>query len=414
MQYFTICAMEDTDLSSDSDLDALINCTLLYAATKFKRKKRIWKSSYLRKRETHGEFRLTSEFSDDQFTNYFRMNRMQFEEVHNTIQNKIYHEGSRAHKEITTKEKLAVFLRYLASGNSYKSIGYSYRLGDRTVSKIVNEVSAAIWECLQQTFLPDPTEELWKQIAKEFEQRWQFPHCVGSIDGKHIVVKKPAKSGSSYFNYKHTCSIVLMATVDANYKFITVDIGSMGRFSDGNIFSSSILYKKIQNKTLKLPEPDMISGGEKELPYVFVGDEAFPLLENLMRPYPKRKVTANYENKVFNYRLSRARQTVECAFGILAGRFHVFRKPFEIKLASVDNVVKAACVLHNYLRMTSTATNVEDIADEELLSDQLTSIRYNNSRNSRNAFLVRENYTHYFNTTGAVQWQRDSILRGKY
>lgn len=73
-------------------------------------------------------------------------------------------------------------------------------------------------------------------------------------------------------------------------------------------------------------------------------DEAFPLSENLMRSYLKRNVTGNIENKMFNYRLSRARQIVECTFGILAFRFRVFQKPFEIK------VVKAACVLHNYLR----------------------------------------------------------------
>ena len=76
----------------------------------------------------------------------------------------------------------------------------------------------------------------------------------------------------------------------------------------------------------------------------------FPFSNNLMWPYPEKSVTGNYENKVFNYRLSRARQPVECPFGIIASRFRVFRKPFEIKVDSVDNVVKAGCVLHNYLR----------------------------------------------------------------
>jgi hypothetical protein len=79
---------------------------------------------------------------------------------------------------------------------------------------------------------------------------------------------------------------------------------------------------------------------EQPLPHVFVGDEAFPLSENLMRPYPKRSVTGKYENKIYNYRLSRARETVECSFGILASRFRVFRKPFEIKVDSVDKVIR--------------------------------------------------------------------------
>lgn len=109
-------------------------------------------------------------------------------------------------------------------------------MGDRTVAKIVNEVSAAIWTNMQPMYLPKPTNDMWQAISLDFEKKWHFPHCVGAIDGKHIVIKKPPKTGSSYYNYKQNCSIVLMATVDANYKFTTIDVGSMGRFSDGNIF----------------------------------------------------------------------------------------------------------------------------------------------------------------------------------
>jgi len=66
-------------------------------------------------------------------------------------------------------------------------------------------------------------------IANEFEQRWNFPHCVGAMDGKHIVVQKPTKSGSAFFTYKHTFAIQLLAVVDADYKFIYVDVGCQGR-----------------------------------------------------------------------------------------------------------------------------------------------------------------------------------------
>jgi hypothetical protein len=83
---------------------------------------------------------------------------------------------------------------------------------------------------------------------------------------------------------------------DADYRFITIDVGSVGRFGDGNIFSSSMLAKKLKKQTLQLPLPAMLPNVVDPLPYIFVGDEAFPLSENLMRPYPKRNVTGNYEN----------------------------------------------------------------------------------------------------------------------
>jgi hypothetical protein len=65
----------------------------------------------MKKRKTHGEFALMSEFSDKQFSNYFRLNRSQFNQVHGLVQNSIYSEGCSAQKPIGTEEKLAVFLR---------------------------------------------------------------------------------------------------------------------------------------------------------------------------------------------------------------------------------------------------------------------------------------------------------------
>ena len=67
---------------------------------------------------------------------------------------------------------------------------------------------------------------------------WQFPHCIGAIDGKHIALFSPVNSGSTYFNYKGFLSIVLLALVDADYKLTYVDIGCQGPISDGRIFKN--------------------------------------------------------------------------------------------------------------------------------------------------------------------------------
>jgi DDE superfamily endonuclease len=75
----------------------------------------------------------------------------------------------------------------------------------------------------------------WKNISQEFWTKWNYPNCVGALDGKHIVVQKPANSGSTFFTYKKTFAIQLLALVDANYNFIYVDVGCQGRIGDAGV-----------------------------------------------------------------------------------------------------------------------------------------------------------------------------------
>ena len=79
-----------------------------------------------------------------------------------------------------------------------------------------------------------PKEADWKDISHKCWRRWNFPNCIGTLDGKHIIMQAPQNSESLFFNYKGTFSLVLMALVDACYKFIYVDIGEYGSNADGS------------------------------------------------------------------------------------------------------------------------------------------------------------------------------------
>jgi hypothetical protein len=99
-------------------------------------------------------------------------------------------------------------------------------------------------------------------------------------------VKKPPNTAPLYFNYKQEFSIVLLALVDADCRFITVDVGAYGRNSDGGTFRSSMLGKVLLAGKLNIPPNKTLPGTDVVLPRVIVWDEAFPLLPNVMRPYP--------------------------------------------------------------------------------------------------------------------------------
>ncbi|KAJ8915345.1 hypothetical protein NQ315_008232 [Exocentrus adspersus] len=135
-------------------------------------------------------------------------------------------------ESISPGERLALTLRYLASGDSMMSMSYSYRVGKSTVSNLVKETCKIIWNCLWQDYLKPPDTEKWNEISRDYQQVWQMTNCVGAIDGKHVA---PPNSGSDFYNYKGNHSIVLMAVCDPFYKFTMVDIWARGRQSDGGI-----------------------------------------------------------------------------------------------------------------------------------------------------------------------------------
>ena len=178
-----------------------------------------------------------------------------------------------------------------------------------------------------------PPENEWLDISEKFEESWNVPHAIGGIDGKHIAIQCPSKSGSLYFNYKSYFSLVLLAICDARYCFSFVDIGSYGSNNDSGIFKNSKMGKLFENNKMHVPEASTKMGCKFEpLPYFLLGDEIFPLKLRLMKPYPG---TLTGDQRIFNYRLSRGRRTIENRFGILVARWRIFRNAIK---ASVENV----------------------------------------------------------------------------
>jgi len=101
--------------------------------------------------------------------------------------------------------------------------------------------------------MPVPTTEMLLAMSNEFCLKWNFPNCVGSIDGKHIQLKCPSDSGSMYYNYKHYCYIVLQGLADARCRFIAFDIGAYGKQSDGGIFRHISLYQLLRSNNFNMP-----------------------------------------------------------------------------------------------------------------------------------------------------------------
>ncbi|XP_063904411.1 putative nuclease HARBI1 isoform X2 [Zophobas morio] len=269
--------------------------------------------------------------------------------------------------------------------------------------------------------IPD-TEDEWKQVSRHFAEKWNFPNCLGAIDGKHINIKAPPNSGSLYFNYKQAHSIILMGLADANYKFLYINIGAPGRDSDGGVYMNCSLSQALENNTLNIPESTPLPGRKQPIPYVVVADDAFALKPYMLKPFAFK--SQSVPERIFNYRLSRARRIIENVFGIASARFRVLRRTMELSPPKVKIIVSAVCVLHNFLmsRKRSSAVyaplgtfdtdnedgtitlgtwrNTEAVVLEPL---QRTTVPRNATMAAK---MIRDEFKEYFCREGEVPWQR--------
>uniref|UniRef100_A0A673GI29 DDE Tnp4 domain-containing protein n=1 Tax=Sinocyclocheilus rhinocerous TaxID=307959 RepID=A0A673GI29_9TELE len=278
--------------------------------------------------------------------------------------------------------------RFLATGDSFVSIAFSYRVGTSTVATIVDEVTKVIWDVLVNEYMPVPATQNWVEIAKEFQERWNFPNCIGAIDGKLVVLQAPPNSGSLYFNYKGTHSIVRLALVDAHYLFRVIDVGAFGRNSDGGVFSCSSLGKRLKEEKLGIPMDTPLPGAESlgPMPHVFVVDE-------------RQQLTT--EKRVYNYRLSRARRVVENAFGILSNQWRVYRRVMAVTPEKAEAIVKTTCILHNFLRIHGNKCEEEHAVRSSPCDSQDSLqpvLRMGANSSSRLAVSFREKFCTYFSS----------------
>ena len=340
-----------------------------------------------------------------------------FDEVLERIRHRIVKQDTRYRDSLEPGLKLAVTLRYLATGNSYVYLAYNFRVANNSISIFVPEVCQAILDEFVDELVPSPnTKEQWQLISDEFKCRWNVPNACGALDGKHVAIKKPAKSGSEYYNYKCFFSVVILALVDANYQFLWADVGGVGSQSDGQIYNASEMAEVLQSGEMNLPDDAPLPNDDRPHPFFFLADDAFALKSNMMKPYSRRNLSR--EEKIANYRISRGRRVVENAFGIMALRWQCLLSTMQQKPQVVQVIVKTCMVLHNLLR-SRYPVHHQVLIDREDDNGQLIPGEWRldanmhdmeqargPSREATKAKKEREYLKLYFNSpAGSVPWQ---------
>ncbi|XP_042151797.1 uncharacterized protein LOC121839081 [Oncorhynchus tshawytscha] len=233
-------------------LRKLLAIVATYRPLNLQRRRSMWIHLILMTSSRYGEYHhLVQElrFDDVMFQGYFRLDKAQFYDLLSRM-------GPRIAREDTTfrqAEHLAICLRYLATGDSFKTTAYCYHVG---------RVTRDIWDCLVGEFMPVPTMDDWRAIAAGFEERWNFPHCLESVDGKHVDLQATANSGSLFYIYKGMFSIVLGGCGCQ----LSLSVSGCRQLREDERRRHSGFGQVLRHGTLDLPEDRLIPGAEHQGP----------------------------------------------------------------------------------------------------------------------------------------------------
>ncbi|KAH8345359.1 hypothetical protein KR067_007274 [Drosophila pandora] len=311
--------------------------------------------------------------------------------------------------------RLQMTLRFLATGESFGTLTGVFHIPTADVRNIVAETLASIVKRLKRTFLQIPrSEEAWLQIASDFQELWNFPHCLGAVDGHHIAFRDGAEADESYSNYRNFSSIILLALVDAHHRFLHMDATSKGGATDA--FNQSSLFDAMESNWLNIPPESCLLGLDEELPHVILADQGFTLQPWLMKPY---EAPANLTRKMFNYRLNRAHRVAINALGIMNSKFRALQTEINLEVPQMEKLVTATGILHNFLIGEEGEDYLRGLEKEDtecmaiipgdwrsntfLMGLEPSPVQLDESENVSSS--IRDGFATYLNSTGVVPWQ---------
>ncbi|KAM3849596.1 uncharacterized protein ACN63O_002484 [Diretmus argenteus] len=275
----------------------------------------------------------------------FRMRKTTFQQLCDILRPHIQRQSTTFRRPVPVEQRVAICIWRLATNVEFRTIAHLFGVGQSTAVTIANDVASVIANYMLPLYIRTPSEDEFKVIIQGFRDRWGFPQCGGAIDGTHIGILAPTDSPADYYNRKGFHSVILQGVVDHRLRFWDINVGWPGKVHDARVLGNSSLYERGQSGTL-FPHSTERFGGVN-VPVVMLGDAAYPLLPWLMKPYPENQHTTPAQ-LTFNNRLSRARMTVERAFGRLKGRWRCLMKRYDCNINNINTAISACCVLHNF------------------------------------------------------------------
>ena len=129
------------------------------------------------------------------------------------------------------------------------------------------------------------------------------------------------------------------------------------------MFNGSRIKTALEEDQLSIPNPSPLPGDDRDIPFFLFGDDAFAPRKYMMKPFSVRDLS--HSQRIFNYRLSRARRVVENAFDILTQRWRCILSCMHQHPVNVVKVVEACTTLHNLISTRITLLQANEVGRED-------------------------------------------------
>ena len=278
------------------------------------------------------------------------MTKATFEVLCDDLQRPRFPDQARSVQEpLQLDHRVAIAVYWMSSSAEYRIIANLFGVGKSTLHKCIHDVCTAMAENILDKYVKFPADGDLQHVTDGFDNTWGFPNCAGAVNGTHIRIIAPESAHGDYVNRKGWYSIILQAVCDHNYIITDMNFGWPGRVHDARVFENSELYYKGETNDLfpQNAKKLMCLCKEIAMPIVLLGDAAYPIKTWLLKPYANDRANLTAAQRVFNYRLSRARMTIESTFGRLKGRWRCLQKRLDVYVDFASTVVTACAIMHN-------------------------------------------------------------------
>ncbi|XP_037933869.1 uncharacterized protein LOC119668444 [Teleopsis dalmanni] len=324
-------------------------------------------------------------------------------------------EPRRKRKFFSAEERIAITLKYLATGEFHTCRNYCIRASKPVILKMISDICLKMYETLKDQYVSLPkTDEQWQNIANAIQSEHKLPNCIGNLVMQQIEFHTGSRYAPPVTETKFKPSMIFTAIVDQKNNFMYVDIEKTKAKTYDTIYECSTTKQFLETVSNNIPISNDITQEEtnekNKFSYYFAGGGAMPVttyMLNSLHYVPTSQDQSYCFGSVreieYCFAMDSTNNHMKDAICILTNIFPILASPLNIDEENARKVILGCVALYNFLRKTDQKFNEQTekmarVGEEEIIEDDCIMIGNEDEEKERMEFtpnLVHNSCFHF-------------------